>query len=290
MTANIQVKSCLFCGRVLHPTRDTRSGKTDEHIIARWLMTHLGIPRLEIRPIRVHTLSRHIIDVRQHRLESLVAGPVCGKCNNGWMSQLEHLAKPILIRLIADPHRLTELAPEERTIVARWTLKTAAALNRASTHGRPGDNAAQPIPDEHLRQVDRGSVPEDVIVAGGGYAFQKQLDWLQFATWAIPANSIPLSTTDRERSYKIALGIRELMLAVAFYPSPEYLYGAVEGCHVPLWEGRRGLNLIDDPIDMSLTGAISPSMEHFVRNIFLVSKTWLALASNVSTTRLISAP
>src|SRR5207249_433998 len=40
------VKRCLFCGRVLQPKRAKHSGKTDEHIIAKWLMDYLGIRRL----------------------------------------------------------------------------------------------------------------------------------------------------------------------------------------------------------------------------------------------------
>jgi len=253
-------------------------------------MGHLGIQRLVVTPMRVDTASRRVMDIRQHNLGSLVAGTVCGRCNNGWMSQLEVSAKPLLTRLIADPRSLPQLSVEEKSSVARWAFKTVAALNRASTHGRLGDNLARPIPDEHLRQIASGNVPEDVIVVGGGYAFQKPLDWLQFATWAIPANSMPLSATDRERSYKIAIGIRELMLGVAFYPSAEYVYGGIEGCHVPLWEGRKGLSRVSQPIDTSITGAGSPAMEYFVRNIFVVSRTWLALASNVSTTRLILSP
>lgn len=36
-------KTCLFCGRVLPPKRVKSGGKSDEHIIARWLLEHLGI-------------------------------------------------------------------------------------------------------------------------------------------------------------------------------------------------------------------------------------------------------
>jgi len=285
---NVAVKRCTFCGRVLHPTRVKFAGKTGEDIVPRWLMDHLSIRRLPINPIRVSAASRQIIDIRYHHLDSLLA-PVCAACNNGWMSKLESTTKPILTRLIADPYRLGELTPEEKLVIARWTFKTAAALNRASTHGKPANVDARPVPDGHIRKIARGELPEDAIVVGGGYSSNKLFDWLQFSVWAAPKNGIPLSASDRERSYKIALCIGDLILAVAFYPSPEYRYGAIEGYHVPLWEGRRPLLLVNDFVDTSPTVSGCLSAERFIRNIFVVSSTWVELVTNVSTTRLISA-
>jgi hypothetical protein len=44
-------KICLFCGRVLPPTRVKHGEKTDdEHIILKWLIDHLGIRGASIRP------------------------------------------------------------------------------------------------------------------------------------------------------------------------------------------------------------------------------------------------
>ena len=262
MTKTI-VKRCLFCGRVLQPKRAKHSGKTDEHIIAKWLMDYLGIRRLLITPMRVETATRRVIDGR-------------GRCNIGWMSSLEIEAKPLLTRLIENPHQLTELTGPERMTVARWTMKTAAAFNRASTHGSLTDQDARPVPDEHLRQIAGGSVPQHVAVVGGGYVSQKPFDWVQFSTWR-----------DRELSYKISFGFRDLLLAVAYYPAPQYSYGAIQGHHIPLWEGCRGVILWPTSMDDSPPRSNSPLIEGFLRNIFLVSDTWLALIGNMATTRLI---
>ena len=174
MTKTI-VKRCLFCGRVLQPKRAKHSGKTDEHIIAKWLMDYLGIRRLLITPMRVETATRRVIDGRRHHRESLKAGAVCGRCNIGWMSSLEIEAKPLLTRLIENPHQLTELTGPERMTVARWTMKTAAAFNRASTHGSLTDQDARPVPDEHLRQIAGGSVPQHVAVVGGDMSRRSRL-------------------------------------------------------------------------------------------------------------------
>jgi hypothetical protein len=280
-------KSCLFCGTPLRPKKSKKDGKSDEHIIPEWLIDHLGIRKMVITPMRTESASGRILDARQHVLPAFVAGMVCGTCNRGWMSDLEQQSKPILVSLIADPNRLSSLSTDERNTIARWTLKTAAVLNRSSTYGSAADKLARPVPDSHLREVMNGWVPNDVVVVAGGYASSKPFDWLQYATWATPSNSIPLLETERNRSYKIGLAFRDLVLAVAYYPSSEYRYGVMEGHYVPLWEGGRGIVPVPRQMDDSPAQSNSPVLEGFLRNLFVLSKTWLELVGNLATTRLI---
>ena len=48
---------------------------------------------------------------------------VCCKCNNGWMSQLESQAKPILEKLISGSE--IKICPEKRLILSSWiAMKT----------------------------------------------------------------------------------------------------------------------------------------------------------------------
>lgn len=48
---------------------------------------------------------------------------VCGVCNNGWMSQLEERARPVLLRLVvSDANAVTV---EEQATLARWLFKSA---------------------------------------------------------------------------------------------------------------------------------------------------------------------
>jgi hypothetical protein len=222
-------KHCLFCGTPLRSDKRKTGGKSDEHIIPEWLINHLGIRDMTITPMLIEAASGRIIDARQHVLPAFVAGTVCGTCNRGWMSDLEQQTKPILVSLIADPHRLASLSNDERSTVAGWTFKTAAVLNRSSTYGSAGDEISRPVPEHHMREVMEGRIPNDVAIVGGGYASSKAFDWLQYGTWATPSNSIPLREVDRNRSYKIGLSFRDLVLAVAYYPSAEYRYGVIEG-------------------------------------------------------------
>jgi hypothetical protein len=50
---------------------------------------------------------------------------VCGSCNNGWMSELEESARPILSPLILARGAPVELALADQLIVSRWAFKTA---------------------------------------------------------------------------------------------------------------------------------------------------------------------
>jgi hypothetical protein len=279
-------KSCLFCGRTLRSKKSKAAGKSDEHIIPKWLMDYLGVRDLTITPTVTDVASGRIVDLRKHTVSAFVAGTICGQCNNGWMSRLEGDAKPVLIRLIEDPHRLEQLDPVQRTLIARWTLKTAAMLNRASAYSAPGNPMSRPVPDDHLQEIMNGRVPSGVAVVGCGYASSKTLDWLQLGTWISPSNSIPLLEQDRNQSYKIALAFRDLVLAVVYYPSADYHYAII----VPLWVGDGGLIPIPRQLDDSPAVSDSPVLEGFLRNILVLSKTWVELVGNLSTTRFILEP
>jgi len=265
-------------------------GKSNEHIIPNWLIDYLGVRDMTVTPTVTEIASGRIVDLRKHAVSAFVAGTVCGVCNNGWMSELEGDAKPVLIPLIEDPHRLEELDLEHRTLIARWTLKTAAMLNRASAYSAPGNPMSRPVPDNHLKEIKNGRFPSGVAVIGCGYPSSKSLDWMQFGTWISPSNSIPLLEEDREKSYKIALAFRDLVLAVVYYPSAEYHYAVIEGYYVPLWVGDRTIIPIPRQLDDSPAVTNSPVLEGLLRNIFVLSKTWVELVGNLSMTRLILEP
>ncbi len=283
-------KSCLFCGCTLRSKKTKAVGKSNEHIIPGWLMDYLGVREMAVTPTLTEVASGRIVDIRKHAVSAFVAGTVCGTCNNGWMSDLEGDVKPVLIPLIEDPRRLETLNGKQRVLVARWALKTAAMLNRASSYGTPGRPLSRPVPEDHLREIVHGRFPSGVLVVGCGYAPSKPLDWVQFGTWISPSNSIPLREEDRNRSYKIALAFLDLVLAVVYFPSAEYHYAVIEGPYVPLWIGDRGFIPIPRQLDDSPPVSDSPVLEGLLRNIFVLSKTWVELVGNLSLTRLILEP
>ena len=278
---------CLFCGRVMPPKRIKDGGKTDEHIIPKWLIKHLGIRGASFRPGQMDVRSRTIIHSRHHSVNSLVAGNVCSTCNGGWMAQLENEAEPLLKMLISDPHQIFGLTDVQRHIVARWTFKTAAVFNRASSFGNPANDLSRPVPVEHLRAICAGQVPKDVAVVGGGCRCERSFDYFQSDNWSGPANSVPLRPECQFRSYKVGLSFKDLLLAVAFYPDSEYHYGVMHGRYFPLWSGARGTVCAALEIEATPILSGSPVLESFVRAIFVVSRAWWALRENVERTRLV---
>ena len=68
---------------------------------------------------------------------------VCAKCNNGWLSELEGAAKPIIAPLIRGEARC--LPYEDQALIAAWTCKTAlVSLLMSSDEARAGGYGVPP--------------------------------------------------------------------------------------------------------------------------------------------------
>jgi hypothetical protein len=196
---------------MLPPKRVKHGGKTDEHIIPKWLLDHLGIREAMIRPGQMDVKSRVILNSRHHTLNRFIAGSVCSICNGGWLSNLENQAMALLKSLIDDPRRISTMTVTERHIVARWTFKTAAIFNRASSFGNPASGLSRPVPLEHLQMLRSGVIPADVAVVGGGCSCEKPFDFFQGDNWSGPAHSVLLRPECQPQSYKIGLSFRDLL-------------------------------------------------------------------------------
>ena len=114
---------CVFCGA----RADSR-----EHVWPRWLSRLLaqynpgGLFTIEntLRPDR-GPFSSAGMDLKLRR--------VCGACNNGWMSDLEAAAQPVLAPMIEGWP--TTLSADQQEIAAAWAMKTALVC--ALTGGVP---------------------------------------------------------------------------------------------------------------------------------------------------------
>ena len=112
--------TCIFC--------NNPSGSR-EHVWPKWLLE-----RKDLGPFRlkIGNGQEKVIDVE------LQVKTVCGKCNNGWMSDLEAEAKPILEQMFDD--KPISLDQKQQEIIARWLMKTAMVYD--SVKGRAG---SQPL-------------------------------------------------------------------------------------------------------------------------------------------------
>jgi hypothetical protein len=144
-----------MCGRTTPEIRLSR-----EHILPRSLRDTISASPGE------HTATEAIgpdvagLEYADHRrptdLMDVVVRNVCTECNNGWMSDVEKRANPILRRLIAGAEVLT--VPEVDA-VRHWAAKTATVVQMAA----PG-NSTPPVAEADRAAIRLGDIPPAWVV------------------------------------------------------------------------------------------------------------------------------
>lgn len=115
---------CVFCGW---------EGKlTKEHAFPDWIREVVPTGRIKgySQQHRVSAETGEITAITPVRREAAATrrvGAVCQRnCNGGWMSDLEHAAKPVLAPLIlGEAPRISE---EQQELISFWAIKTAMML------------------------------------------------------------------------------------------------------------------------------------------------------------------
>jgi hypothetical protein len=102
---------CLFCDN---------AASSKEDVWPRWLVAIVSTPGMA--DVDLEREGRPLARWRTSR-DAWRLGVVCAACNNGWMSNLEGGAKPVVERLLADaPATLSE---SDQAALAAWSVKTA---------------------------------------------------------------------------------------------------------------------------------------------------------------------
>jgi hypothetical protein len=107
-------ETCIYCGK---------EAGSEEHVFPQWLRERFkGAGTLEHKvninePVR---LMRRIQDVR------ITVRSVCKKCNNGWMSNLQNKAKPIIEGLLDETN--TTLSLEDARTLTSWAVMTVMCM------------------------------------------------------------------------------------------------------------------------------------------------------------------
>lgn len=216
-------RTCLACSSL------TAGIRAKEHVLAEWLLAHLGIAHEALYQGFANSADGTSQIMRTHAVDQFVEGRICDRCNNGWMRQLEETAKPFLVPLIEGERPLSLLSNDERLIVARWAAKTAFVLSYTAV--------IKPVPLDHIAQLRMvTTLPPQTAVAGAltlGYtrdvSFVRKEHWPQF----LGVNENPVM--GQPVAYKIGLQIRRLLLVVAHWPAPTATFAIAAGVHVPLW-------------------------------------------------------
>jgi hypothetical protein len=226
-------RCCLFCGGSL-----TGKLRAKEHIIARWLLDHLGVMTDEID--FVHRDGAWVeLETRPLVLDRYVSGHVCKICNEGWMSRLEQGVMPILPDLIKGQRVVWDLDDEDEiSTLARWITKSAYCVDNASLRRSPL------VPPAHARTLMNHSqgLPPGVSVIGAFNPFYIPFYVMEVPAWAAASIGEATSSWPAElvsNSYKIGFQFGHLVLVVYFWPAPDHVIGIVHDEHMPLrWAGE----------------------------------------------------
>ena len=113
---------CPFCLR----KHKTRRG---EHVLPKWMAEEFpdSIWALENRLTRYVRKSTKYIHITTNQ--------PCADCNSGWMSDLERLAKPVLVPLMHGTPSTLDI--REQLIIAVWFIKTAMTYDLHSEQFAP---------------------------------------------------------------------------------------------------------------------------------------------------------
>jgi hypothetical protein len=219
--------SCVFC----------ESGGagilSNEHVIPRWLLEHLDIPKEDLlfQGVASSQTDDLIQSPRIHSTFNFVQGHVCRRCNNGWMSRLEAVAKPLLVPLIDGQTRIEDLVATQSTIIGKWAAKTAYMHSFTSP-------LKQPVSADHIKALngDVGQLFSSVGVFGMQADYKQQSGYFLTRYWPYLSNhTVGIPAEVAQSSYKIGLQFRHLNLLVAFWPNPRSVFILARGLHTPVF-------------------------------------------------------
>lgn len=195
------VPQCWFC--------DTKTGKqTKEHAFPQALLRHYNAENELVSPHRRDFMGRLASDRGTFPIKSLTCGEVCADCNNGWMSQLEADAFPLL----ANIPTTGEIEFEERLLLTRWFVKTAVVLNVSQPY--------RLLVPQHVRNslhdtVGGFRVQLHRMASSNGY-----FDWVQGVGCGLLVESANAATRYAETVLVTRIRVDTLVATVWYLPAP----------------------------------------------------------------------
>lgn len=206
-------RTCAFCSADL-----TKNTKSKEHVWPRWLQRKLNIEKLQIQGDHLGIGGAYIIDSRIQSTSSIVLGDVCSNCNNGWMSELENRAIPVLEPfLFPNERKYIELDEKACKIIAAWSYKTSLVLNLASNYKRI-------IPKSHFREFyETVNLPKNVVIDVTLAPAVDYVQWLQgqHGLGEVDADDDAMDELVRKISslYAITLNVAGTLLKTSWVPT-----------------------------------------------------------------------
>lgn len=247
MSKSKNQRVCLFCKEHLIKTVRSR-----EHVFPQWLLDELDIRSKSVTAVHLYQPEDQMSDSevcseRSLTFENIREGRICARCNNGWMSKLEHSCQEILRDMIFGRRRPEQLSESDCLLVARWAAKTAYVLNSSA-------NFIIKVPILQLNALRENSsdLPWGVAVVAATSAFF-DTHWFQSTRWQVGA---PDRFTNRiaglmdTRTYKVGVQFGHLVLLVVWHATPGWWKMFWYGQHTVLWprQGKCGWHFDNDSI------------------------------------------
>lgn len=164
--------TCAFCtGRAVE----------EEHVWGRWVTR-------ELRQRGTFTVETEHGPRRRSSID--FTAPVCGECNNGWLSLLENDVKPILSPMIRATGGTQDLSIGEQSLLATWAAKTAMMIDLQT--GTP----LIPTGYFHELRLRRSALPSQFVWLGA-YRGSRLAVWARHRGLQLgaPAGQPPLGFT-----------------------------------------------------------------------------------------------
>lgn len=177
------VTKCIFCGS---------TNLSREHVFPEWSHKYMrprkGKKQMGLSVIAYPTRRDTKLVPLHGENRDWKVKCVCGKCNNGWMSDLEKLVKPLMLPMIKGESII--LDPSHQTLIATWAvLKAMVAQYRDSKRDTPHH-----LQRKYLRARLKPPNQWGVWIAGLNHVFWKG-EWTVFNfLYPSPSRKNPYAT------------------------------------------------------------------------------------------------
>jgi hypothetical protein len=247
---------CLMCGNPL-------IARAREHVFPQWLLEHLGIRDERVRGIHwKHNgtgFEEKPVSLREMDYASMTEGRVCATCNQGWMSQLEDNARPLLIKMIDGSCKIGSLKDSETALLGRWAAKTSYMLNSSA-------NFNLRVPETHRQILRNGDlIPSNVAVVATQHIPTERSHWVQNSSWNVIGHKPSEEQFLRElelSAYKIVLQFGQLIIMTFSYPHERTVPVLWRGVHHPI-VNRPSIWLNENPQQFNSSGRTEDAVVEF---------------------------
>lgn len=219
------MRTCLFCGAILQGN-DKREGRNraKEHVLRNSWLEKLGHSKTPL------FLGRHDQTgfIKEDCLvaDQLQTGEICGKCNGGWMDQVDHRVESFVLKMASGEDVL--LAANDSLALSRWVLKVACCAIYT-------DRSNRRFISEDLRR----NMPKSDYLPSGFLAFctrfngLRGLGYASLDAWYEQSQDVMLKVQPTSR-LKFAVQYDNVIFGCAYLRSPFPEFTGIEGFHHPL--------------------------------------------------------